>query len=144
MLMAVSMDEFRLVQGYFFDLQIADTNLSGEVTAVVVPILGIVGSKNAGRRNLPMMYRVLADVSDLYAELPEGWIVSPDASQIEHINVWPADKFCPLTRARTPRICWGSGPSAWRQADQADRTLGNFLEVATTVLNSANLLSPAR
>jgi hypothetical protein len=142
--MAVSLAEFRVAQGYFFDLEIAGTNLSSEVTAIVVPIRGIVGSKNAGRRNLRMNYRMLADVSDLHSELPEGWIVSPQPSQIEHINIWPPDKFCPLTRARTPRICWGSGPSAWRQANQADRTLGNFLEVATTVLNGANLLSPAR
>src|SRR5580692_3244760 len=73
-LMAVSLAEFRVAQGYFFDLEIADTNPSSEVTAIVVPILGIVGSKNAGRRNLRMRYRMLADVSDLHSELPEGWI----------------------------------------------------------------------
>jgi hypothetical protein len=142
--MAVSRADFNAAKGFFFDLDIVDLNLSNEITVIAATIQGINGSRNASRRNTRMNYRLLADVSDLRSDLPEGWIVSPQASQIEHVNIWPASATCPLTRSRMPRICWGSGPSTWRGTPAASRTLGNFLEVARQVLNGANLLSPAR
>jgi hypothetical protein len=142
--MAVSRAEFNAAKGYFFELDIVDMNLSDEITVIAVTIQGINGSKSASRRNRLMNYRLLADVSDLRSDLPEGWIVSPQGNQIEHVNIWPASATCPLTRSRMPRICWGSGPSKWQQTPVASRTLGYFLEVAREVLNDVNLLSPAR
>ena len=143
--MAVSEAEFTRAKGFWIDLDIIGTNASREVTAIVATIRGINGSKSsATRRGRPVEYRLLADVSDLRSGLPDGWIVVPEAAQIEHVNIWPADKTCPLTRSRMPRICWGSGPKKWEKTPAANRTLGNFLEVARQVLNGVNLNSPAR
>ncbi len=142
--MAVSRAEFNAAKGYFFDLDIVDVNASNEVTVIAATIQGINGSRNVLRQKTRTNYRLLADVSGLRSGLPEGWIVSPQENRIEHVNIWPASETCPMTGSRMPRICWGSGPTAWSSTPVANRTLGNFLEVARQVLNGANLLSPAR
>lgn len=143
--MAVNWTEYNRARGFFMDLDIAGTNASGEITAIVATIRGINGSRtSATRRDRPVDYRLLADVSDLRSSLPDGWIVQPGASVIEHVNIWPPDSNCPLTSTRTPRICWGDGHETWSRMLEANRTLSGFLEVARQVLNGANLLSPAR
>lgn len=143
--MAVSRDKLPDSEGSFFDLDIVDTNKDGEVTAVAVTIRGINGSRsNLGRRARRTEYRLLVDVSDLSSGLPEGWIVSPQASQIEHANIWPAAVTCPLTSSRMPRICWGKGHGHWRGISPDNRTLSRFLDLACDVLGDVNVLSPAR
>ena len=88
--MAVSQVEFATAKGSF-DLDVVGTNTSDEITAIAATIRGINGSKTSGvRRRQPVDYRLLADVSDLSSGLPEGWIVVPSASVVEHVNVWPA------------------------------------------------------
>jgi hypothetical protein len=143
--MAVSQAEFIAAKGHFFSLDFVNTNRDNEVTVIAVTIMGIAGSKSSYRRRTPTEYRLLADVSELRTGLPEGWIVSPHANQIEHVNIWPPAAICPFTSSRMPRICWGTSNSAWLAVQPAgNRTLGNFLEVARQVLSSANLNSPAR
>jgi hypothetical protein len=143
--MAVSQAEFTRANGFFFDLDIVGTNASKEITAIAATIRGINGSKSsATRRSRPVDYRLLADVSDLRSGLPEGWIVAPEAAQVEHVNIWSASMNCPLTGSRMPRLCWGDGAGAWMQKPAAERTLSSFLEVARQVLNGANLTSPCR
>jgi hypothetical protein len=143
--MAVSQAEFTAAKGFFFDLDIIGTDSSNEITAIVATIRGINGSKTSSvRRKWPVNYRLLADVRDLRSGLPEGWIVSPVESQVEHVNIWPSSTSCPLTGTKSPRICWGDGPATWLQKPTAERTLSSFLEVARQVLNGANLSSPAR
>lgn len=142
--MPISQAEFNLAKGHFFDLDVARTDARGGITVIAATIQGVIGSKNSYRRETRMSYRLLSDVSDLVTELPEGWIVSPHESQIEHVNIWPANRDCPFTMSRMPRICWGSSPAEWMAAPAHNRTLGNFLEVARQVLGHANLRSPAR
>jgi len=142
--MAVSQADFRAAQGYFFDLDTVQRSADDEITAIGVTIQGINGSRRAGRRNRLVNYRLLADVDDLPSGLPEGWVAAPEASEIEHLNIWPASMTCPLTNSRLPRICWGTAPASWLAMPASDRTLGNFLELARQVLNDVNLLSPAR
>jgi hypothetical protein len=143
--MAVDRIEFNRARGYFFDLDIVGTNASNEITAIAATIRGINGSRtNAARRRWVVDYRLLADVNTLRSGLPDGWIVGPKSGDIEHVNIWPADISCPLTSARTPRICWGEGSSKWKLMPEAHRTLSGFLEVAREVLSGANLDSPAR
>jgi hypothetical protein len=143
--MAVSQAEYTSAKGFFFDLDILGTNASDEITTIVASVRGINGSAtSAVRRRRPVDYRLLADVSDLRSGLPEVWIVSPAADQIEHVNIWPASMNCALTGTRMPRLCWGDGSESWMQKPTAERTLSSFLEVARQVLNGANLSSPCR
>jgi len=142
--MAVSKAEFTAAQGYFFDLVIVASKSDGEVTAIRATIRGINGSKNIFRRKRKLDYQVLADVSDLRSELPTGWIEVPDADQVEHVNVWPANRTCPLTHRQLPWICWGSAAATWTERAAAERTLSSFLDLATRVLGAANLDSQAR
>jgi hypothetical protein len=141
--MAVRRADFDIAKGHFFSLDIAAAKGNGDITVIAVTILGIRGSKSAYRRIDKVEYRLLADVSDLSAGLPETWIVSPQADQIEHVNIF-TPSLCPLTNTRLPYICWGNGDSRWLQASPGHRTLGNYLEAARQVLGSANLNSPAR
>lgn len=141
--MAVSQADFLAAKGHFYSLDIADAKGEDEITVIAVTVQGIRGSNSEYRRSAKMSYRLLADVSDLSVGLPTTWIVSPQASQVEHVNIF-RPSTCPLTQTPLPYICWGISNSAWL-AQQADhQTLGNYLEVARQVLGSANLSSPAR
>jgi len=142
--MAVSQAEFTRAQGYYTDLKIIKSNADNEVTVVRATIRGINGSKNVFFRGRQVDYQLLADVSDLCADLPTGWIVVPDASHVKHVNIWPPGETCPLTHGRLPRICWGSASKAWNSRAVRDRTLSAYMDMASRVLGAANLESPAR
>jgi hypothetical protein len=142
--MAVSPADFRIALGQFFSLEAYGTDQDNFITAIVVNIEGIVGCKSKFRRNSRMTYRLLASVDGLGASLPDTWIVSPDDSRIEHLNIWRADRVCPITGAKLPRICWGSSGGAGGGVPAEERTLAHFLEVARQVLSHANAYSPAR
>jgi len=142
--MTVSQAEFEDAKRDFPDLE-GIMNNDGEVTAVVVTIPGINGSRsNPNRRAQQTDYRLLVDVSELSFNLPDAWISAPRAGKIEHVNIWPAAVTCPLTNSRLPRICWGPAPKEWRSLSPVNRTLGRFLELASSVLGEVNVLSPAR
>jgi hypothetical protein len=143
--MPVSQADFVRAKGYFLSLDAANSDANGNVTVIAVTIQGIVGCKSTLRRNSKMAYRVLASVNDLTAAaLPDAWIVSPREDQVEHINIFPATRVCPLTGVYLPRICWGSGDAAWKQQRPGHRTLGSFLEFTRVVLVGTNFDSPAR
>jgi hypothetical protein len=142
--MAVSQAEFTRAQGYYTDLKIIESNADNEVTVVRATIRGINGGKNVFFRGRQVDYQLLVDVNDLRGGLPTGWIVVPNASHVKHVNIWPAGETCPLTHRRLPRICWGSASADWDSRAVRDRTLSAYLEMASRVLGSANLESPAR
>jgi hypothetical protein len=141
--MTVSQAEFLAAKGHFMSLDIADAKGTGEITAIVVTVRGIRGGKSSFRRSEKVDYRLLADVSDLKAGLPATWIVSPPADEVVHLNIFKPSS-CPLTNTRLPYICWGVSASTWLAQPGGYRTLGNYLEVARSVLGSVNLDDPAR
>ena len=141
--MGVSQAEFTFAKGHFTSLDIAAANGIDDITVIGVTVRGIRGSHSVTGRSAKMDYRLLVDVSDLRAALPETWIASPQADQIEHANIY-RPSMCPLTGTPLPYICWGESDATWRAAPPSHRTLGDFLEVAKQVLGSVNLLSPAR
>jgi hypothetical protein len=141
--MAVSSSEFRKAKGYWLSLEVAQSDGSDQITIVTVTVEGINGSRSEGRRQDRVLYRLLIDVQDL-SSLPEVWILTPPDQQIEHLNIWPADKKCPITGTNLPRICWGISDSAWRTVSSPERTLSHLLEVTRQVLGSVYPPSAAR
>jgi hypothetical protein len=141
--MGVSQAEFNFAKGWFTSLDVAAANVADDITVIGVSVQGIRGSQNETRRSAPTLYRLLADVSGLRSGLPVTWVVSPQADQVEHVNIF-RPSMCALTGTPLPYICWGVSSSTWRSAPEGHRTLAAYLQVATGVLGVVNLSSPAR
>lgn len=138
---AITVAERSKSSGKFKGTMSASVPTETVISAIRVRIEGIVGNKKRRRCS----YHLIVDVSDLSNELPDVWVESPDDGDIRHVNIWHSNhSFCPLVDKHLPSFCWGTMPSAWREAEPSQRNLGTFLDLARQLLNSENHSSKAR
>jgi hypothetical protein len=113
----------------------------GPVSAVKVTIDGIRG----GGKTTRVPYELIVETMRLRSAIPAVWVMSPEDSQIEHVNIWRAHKsHCRWSGTDLPSLCWDSFGTGWMTAEPASRTLGAALEYVKQLLNTENHDSPAR